>query len=115
MNLNPTSSVAIGGSASALGVTSIMFSNNSGSAAQIDMYQASTSGSNCSGSVSTTGNYPDTFVIVPASATIQLHYPSPLVVNAIGSAASACLAFGATGALSNGVISVTVVGYANFP
>jgi hypothetical protein len=108
-NLNATSPVAIGPGYTRFGVTSITFSNNSQTVAQVDIFQASTNAAKCAGTVSNViGNNPDTFVIVPANATIQVLYPTPLVINFLNS--QSCLGFGAVGTLTNGVISALVVG-----
>jgi hypothetical protein len=113
-NLDPNVSVAIGtGTNASIGITSIIFSNNSASQVQVDFFEASTSAPQCGGTVSgTIGDHPDSFIVVKPQSTAQYTFPSPLVVKPISG--QSCLGFGSTGgALDNGVISVIVSGFLN--
>jgi hypothetical protein len=106
------SSPAAAGTGNPLGVTSITMANQGSSAVQVDIFQAETSGAKCTGTITTIGGSPDIFVMVPPFQTLQLTFPTPLVIARLGG--QSCIAFDAVSGLASGnSVGVLVSGYVN--
>jgi hypothetical protein len=100
------------GAAAAIGVTSITLSNQGSTPVQVDIFQASTTGPTCTGSISNVGGAPNIYVMVPATGNLQLTFPTPIIIKHLNS--QVCLGFNAASGLAVGnAISVLVAGFQN--
>jgi hypothetical protein len=111
--LSPNSSAVTGpGTGVQIGVTSITLANNGSTAVQVDMFQATTTGATCTGTVTAIGGSPDTFVMVAPYQTLHLDFQTPLLISHLNG--QSCLAFDAVSGLASGnSISVLVNGFQN--
>jgi hypothetical protein len=100
------------GKTGVLGITSITFANQSSAAVQMDMFQATTSGAKCTGSITEIRGGPDVFVMIPPLSTLQTTYPTPLVIGLPNQ--QSCIGFDAVNGISNGYdVGILVNGYLN--
>jgi hypothetical protein len=100
------------GKTGVLGITSISFANQSSAAVQINMFQVTTSGAKCTGSITEIRGGPDVFVMIPPLSTLQTTYPTPLVIGLPNQ--QSCIGFEGVNGLSNGYdVGILVNGYLN--
>jgi hypothetical protein len=95
------------GSSGTLGVTSITFTNSTGTLEQVFVFTPIfQSGSVCGSTNVIGGSNPRFYVVVPAYQTVHLTYPSPMVFSAVNG--QSCVAFS-----GGDTLDITVNGFVN--
>jgi hypothetical protein len=102
---------SIGPGTGILGVTSITLTNFDSAAQQVFIFAPVFSGSDSCGSNVIGGGNPQIQVYVQPHSTLQLTYPSPLVINPLNG--QTCIAAEVTTPLNGGSVAVVVNGFLN--